>query len=185
MYKKIIIFTVLVTALVYACKKSEPFDTVTQEDLADRYCNDPIAINYNIGFPGTPDNSICIYPTDVFTDTYELEDSVFNADVELDTVYNYTVRFLRISQTRVFLTGYCPGGDSLELTADRYYKASVDSTLLLPDSTLLPGQVFCRQLDTISGSIIKYPDDSNKIRITFTIASDTGINLHYGTGIKK
>jgi hypothetical protein len=171
-------------ALFYACSKSEPFDTASEEQFATPYCNDPIAINYNQGFPGTVDNGVCVYPTDVFTGTYELKDSVYDADFNLDTVFNYVVSFHRMSLTRVKLSGFCPSGDTVRLTADRYYKAAVDSTMLV-DSSMVEGHVFCRAIDTIKGMISKYSGDTERIRVNFIIASDTGINYHIGTGIKK
>lgn len=171
-------------ALFYACSKSEPFDTASQEQFADKYCNDPIAINYNHGFPGTADNAICIYPTDVFKGTYELKDSIYDADFNLDTVLGYMVSFHTVSRTRVKLSGFCINGDTVRLTADRYYRAAVDSTML-PDSSMIEGHLFCRAIDTIKGTITQFGSDTSKIRINFIIASDTGINYHIGTGIKK
>lgn len=191
MYKKSIIFILLIAGIVYGCTKDEPFDTPNDEQFQSRYCNDPKAINFNIGFPGVADNSICIYPTQVFNGSFNLRDSVFNGEFQLDTVLEYIVSFQKgldsnqqPSNSKLILKGFCPAGDELTLTADRYYKASVDSTMLV-DSTLLPGQVFCRTTDTISGTISKYADDSNKIRINLIIYSDTGINYHIGTGIKN
>lgn len=185
MFKKALIFIVVMSGIIYACKKEEPFDTITEEQLASRYCNDPEAINFNVGFPGTADNSICRYPTEVFYGSYSLKDSIYNASFELDTVLEYTFTFHQLSRTKLHVSGFCTGGDSIHLTADRYYKASVDSTILLPDSTLLPGSVFCRTVDTLSGTISKYANDSNKIRLNFIIYSDTGINYHVGTGTKN
>jgi hypothetical protein len=171
-------------ALFYACSKSEPFDTASAELFSDRYCNDPIAINYNHGFPGTADNSICIYPTDVFKGSFSLKDSIYDADFNLDTVLDYLVTFHTVSLTNVKLSGFCINGDTVRMTADRYYRAAVDSTML-PDSSMVEGHVFCRGVDTIKGNIIKYDGDTAKIRINFIIASDTGINYHIGTGIKQ
>ncbi|MBW7912689.1 MAG: hypothetical protein H3C54_03075 [Taibaiella sp.] len=171
-------------ALFYACTKQEPFDTASQEKFAGRYCNDPIAINYNHGFPGTADNSICIYPTDVFQGSFVLKDSVYDADFNLDTVLDYMVKFNTISLTNTRLSGFCINGDTVRLTADRYYRAAVDSTML-PDSSMIEGHVFCRGVDTIKGNILKIEGDTPKIRINFIIASDTGINYHIGTGIKQ
>lgn len=178
-----IFICIAVILLVYACKKPTPFDNPTDEQFINRYCNDPAAINFNHGFPGTADNSICIYPTDVFTGTYKLKDSIFNGEFELDTILDYTVSFHTTSLTQLKLSGFCINGDTVRLTADRYYKAAVDSTRL-QDSSMFEGHVFCRGLDTIRGTINKYKTDSNKIRVNFIIASDTGINYHIGTGIK-
>lgn len=176
--------TIALLALFYACAKKEPFDTATAEQFADKYCNDPIAINYNHGFPGTADNSICVYPTDVFQGSFTLKDSIYDADFNLDTILDYTVTFKTISLTKTRLSGFCINGDTVRLTADRYYRAAVDSTML-PDSSMVEGHVFCRGVDTIRGNITKYEGDTAKIRINFIIASDTGINYHIGTGIKK
>lgn len=175
--------TILLLSTFYACQKSEPFDSPDKNDFDRLYCNDPIAINYNFNFPGTVDNSTCIYPTDVFEGSFLLRDSIYNAEFALDTVNEITVSFVRLSQTELLLKGFCPSGDTLTLTADRYYRASVDSTLILPDSTFLDGQVFCRSLDTLSG-FIKSITDSNRIQVNFTIVSDTGVNYHIGTGTK-
>ncbi|MCB0696444.1 MAG: hypothetical protein KDC07_03720 [Chitinophagaceae bacterium] len=184
MFKKISIF-IVVALLVYSCSKKAPFDTVTEDDLATHYCNDPLAINYNHGFPGTPDNSVCVYPTEVFTGTYSLTDSIYNGEYELDTILYYTIGFKANSLTELRMYGFCPSGDSVRLTADRYYKALVDSTLSLPDSNMVEGHVFCRAVDTIKGTINKYIGDSTMLRINLTIASDTGVNYHIGTGVKK
>lgn len=184
MTRKILIYVVGLV-LVYGCaKKDAAFDDPASENFETPYCNDPIAINYNHGFPGTAQNSVCIYPTDVFKGSYLLRDSIYNGQFELDTVLEYLVSFNTLSLTKVTMSGFCPTGDVVRLTADRYQKASVDSTLLLPDSTLVEGQSFCRSADTIMGSISKYNNDSGKIRINFIIASDTGINYHIGTGIR-
>lgn len=183
MFRKLSI-CILLLMLLYACDKSKPFDTATDEQFASLYCNDPVAINYNQGFPGTVDNSTCIYPTDVFKGTYLLRDSILNGEFELDTILEYKVTFHTLSLTQLRLSGFCINGDSVRLTADRYYKAAVDSTLLLPDSTMMEGHVFCRGLDTIMGNLSKLGGDTDRIRINFIIASDTGINYHIGTGIK-
>ncbi len=179
-----IFISIAVLALFYACSKSEPFDTAAADQFSDRYCNDPIAINYNHGFPGTADNSICIYPTDVFKGSFSLKDSIYDADFNLDTVLDYLVTFHTVSLTNVKLSGFCINGDTVRMTADRYYRAAVDSTML-PDSSMVEGHVFCRGVDTIKGNISKYDGDTAKIRINFIIASDTGINYHIGTGIKQ
>lgn len=183
MHRKLLTY-IIAGLLFFGCKKSEPFDKADESQFTTRYCNDPIAINYNHGFPGTADNTVCIYPTDVFSGTYEFKDSIYDADFNLDTILNYVVSFHKVSLTKLNLSGFCVNGDTVRLTADRYYKAAVDSTML-PDSSMIEGHIFCRAIDTLSGIISKYNDDSNKIKVNFIIASDTGINYHIGTGIKK
>src|SRR6187402_2801114 len=108
-----IFICIAVILLIYACNKSEPFSTPTDEQFTNRYCNDPTAINFNHGFPGTADNSICIYPTDVFTGAYQLKDSIYNGEFELDTVLDYTVKFHTTSLTQLKLSGFCANGDTV------------------------------------------------------------------------
>ena len=174
---------IIIGLLFLGCAKSDPFNKADGSQFVTHYCNDPIAINYNYGFPGTADNKVCIYPTDVFSGTFELKDSIYDADFNLDTILNYVVSFHRVSLTQLKLSGFCINGDTVRLTADKYYRAAVDSTML-HDSSMIEGHVFCRAIDTLRGTINKYKDDSNKIKINFIIASDTGINYHIGTGIK-
>lgn len=183
MSKNVFIVILLITAM-YSCTKSEPYNEPNEQLFENKYCNDPEAINYNDGFPGTPDNSICIYPKDVFVGTYALRDSVLNLDFELDTIWVMDISVYALSNNVLRVTGFCNQGDSLDFTADRYYKATADS-VLFPDSTLLPGQYGCRALDTLIGTLRKDQLDTNLLRINWTITSDTGINYHIGTAVKK
>lgn len=182
MSKKILILIVLISTF-YGCAKNAPFNDPNESLFENKYCNDPEAINYNDGFPGTPDNNTCIYPRDVFVGTYSLRDSILNVDFELDTVWVMDISVFANSNNVLRITGFCDG-DSLDFTADRYYKATADS-VMFPDSTLLPGQYGCRTLDTLVGTLTKDKIDTNRLKINWTITSDTGVNYHIGTAIKK
>lgn len=181
-----ILFTVLLlTTCGVACMKEDP-GVANQYDSSlfnTPYCNDPEAINYNWDFPGTPDNSICFYPTDVFAGTYLFDDTIYNEAYERDTILQYQIVIRAYSNTRFALVGFC--GDSIKLTADRFFKATIDSTLNTIDQTPLNGQIVCRTVDTISGTINTSFADSTRIRINFNVASDTGLNYHVGTAIQQ
>ena len=168
--------------LFISCSKMQDGDV--KDNLFDRpYCNDPDAVNYNRDFPGTPDNTTCFYPKDLFAGTYLFKDTVYNADYERDTILDYNITIVAKNNTLLKLAGFC-GQDSVTLIADRYYKATVDSTTF-QDSTKIAGQLLCRNTDTLSGIITTDEADSNKIRFIWAIASDTGLNYHSGTAIKQ
>lgn len=185
-----IIATVILaaTALIWGCKKTDETATITDDRLNRPYCNDPLAINYNWDFPGTPDNTKCFYPIDIFGGTYKFTDSIYDADYQPDTVLSYALQLFSIngSKVKIGIKGFC-ANETLTLTADRFYKAYLDSLSAVVNGfdTKLAGQLSCRKVDTISGYIQKSKTDSSKLSIYFTIASDTGISYHKGTAIKQ
>lgn len=181
MRKTIGIFCLTIT--IWGCSKTNENTSVDDGLFTRKYCNDPEAVNFNHGFPGTPDSSICFYPKDVFAGSYLVKDSIFNTEFELDTVLEKIISFIAVNNSNLKVNGFCPSGDPLYFTADRFYKAQSDS-LTLGDSTKLPGQLICSTSDTLIGTINKIEVDTPKIRINWTVASDTGINYHIGTGIK-
>ncbi len=182
--------TLAATAIIWGCKKEEASYTANPDDVRlDRpYCNDPEAINYNWNFPGTPDNTTCFYPIDIFGGTYQFTDSIYDADYKPDTVLKYPIRLFSLNNSRVKIgiLGFCDN-DTLTLTADRFYKAFIDSLDATVNGfdTKLSGQLTCRQVDTINGYVQKSQTDSTKLSVYFTILSDTGISYHKGTAIKQ
>lgn len=140
------------------------------------YCNDPEAINYNYNFPGNPDNSVCIYPTDPFVGTYELMDTVYTADYASYYVKRDTVVINAINYTKMSMAGLCDGGQSLQMTAGRYYRGSIDTTIGI-------GQPLCAAKDTVNG--IVSIDSLGDLSLMFTMYSDTaGVKFHIGKGTK-
>lgn len=171
-------------SLLAACSKPDNSGKDISDKLTNLYCNDPEAINYNWEFPGTPDNSTCFYPKDIFVGQYSFADSIYNANLELKRVNNITLTVYANSNNILRVTGFCSNTDSIRLTADRFYKSYADSTVT-QDSVVLDGQVVCRTVDTLSGYLIKDKNDSTKLSINITVASDTGLNYHLGTAYKK
>jgi hypothetical protein len=173
-----------------SCKKWE--DPKAQDDPRineRRYCNDPLAVNYNWNFPGKPDNTTCFYPTDVFKGTYLFKDSVYKADNTFDSARSlttYTLNIFPFDKNHFAIVGFCGANDSLKFTAERStYRANGDSTILMANDIKAYGQFFCRTQDTLSGYLIKDRSDSSKLLVEFAVLSDTGLNFHRGTAIKQ
>ncbi len=178
-----LVFLLLTLTIASCSKYKDPKGNYDPRLDSTFYCNDPEAINYNYGFPGTPDNSICFYPTDAYKGNYQFTDSVYNLDNSFDSARSLTTFNLSIfplSKSRFVMTGYCGGTDSLFFKVER---VSLQATL---DTVVGMGQFFCRQEDTISGFFSKSRlDSSNKITAMFTVVSDTAINFHRGTLLKQ
>jgi hypothetical protein len=173
------------SAVFFSCAKWKDPAPVNDPRLTNPYCNDPAAVNYNWGFPGKPDNSICFYPNSLFVGSYMYYDSVYK-----DTLFLGADSFLinisspDTSHTRIFLNGMC--GHTLLLTALPGYQATVD-TVVGDTATANSGQLgFCRQQDTLSGIISRDRLDSPTVlHISFQVASDTGLTTHIGSAKKQ
>ncbi|MBC7553481.1 MAG: hypothetical protein H7257_05840 [Taibaiella sp.] len=164
-----------------ACKKWEDPAAVSDPRLTNPYCNDPDAVNYNWGFPGKPDNTLCYFPTDLFKGTWLLVDSVYITSTGLfihaDSIY-LNIYPIAQSHTKLAVLGFCGGGDTLKMTAAAAsYNAAVDTTL--GDSLTNRGQKWCRIQDTVNGSIFNSRIDS-MLHITLQVISDTGVTTHLG-----
>ncbi len=167
-----------VAVLVFSCAKYK--DPAPRNlGLTNPYCNDPAAVNYNWGFPGKPDNTVCLYPCDFFRGIYTYYDSVYR-----DTLFLYADSFTMtidtLSHTKISVLGFCNGGNRFTATASPTYTATVDTTV--GDSTVLHlGQLLCRPNDTLTGTITRDLIDSNLFRVNLQIVSDTGISIHVGS----
>jgi len=185
------LFFALGAFFVLSCAKYKDTKATPDPRLTNPYCNDPTAVNYNWGFPGVPDSSICFYPTDVFNGTWEYHDSVF---VQPSGLFIYADSFVmtitKLSKTQMTVLGFCSGGGSLNLTAGPLFVATVDSTI--KDSLLNAtigadeGQPFCIAQDTVNGTFTKDIISDSIIHVSLTVNSDTGVvSTHIGTAYKK
>ena len=167
----------------FSCKKYQDPPPTTDPRLTNHYCNDPLAVNYNWGFPGIPDNTKCFYPTDLFAGTYSFVDSVYDAT---QTYFLFAdsliLTFKALSDTQISVSGFCSGAGNLRMTA-RSYVASMDSII---GDTLTParGQQWCRLQDTVSGTITDNTIDTT-LHVYLQIISDTGITFHTGRARKR
>ena len=170
-------------SVFYSCKKWVDPPATNDPRLTNPYCNDPNAVNYNWGFPGKPDNSLCYYPTDLFKGTYQFVDSVYIASTSL-FIYTKTetLQVYARSQTKLSIFGFCDAGDSLLLHATNNYIATVDS--LIGDTLTIRGQYLCRIQDTINGTIT-YSRIDSLLHVNLQVVSDTGqTTLHIGKARK-
>lgn len=170
-----LLFLILLTA---ACKPYKDPDPITDPRLENSsYCNDPAAINYNWGFPGIPDNNLCIFPSDLFEGNYKWYDTIRD---ETGAVLGFDSVFATVSQidtTRININGRC--GYDLKLTADKFLNIAIDSVQG-------NGQQFCQLSDTIIGAGSKSGfSDTTSFTLNYIIVSDTGTSIHESIFIKQ
>src|SRR5690606_3851832 len=115
---------VLSGVLYSGCTRYEDPAPAEDDPRLDRpYCNVPGAVNYNWGFPGTPDSSTCIYPVDSFIGNWLLRDTVFFSDQSYDTVTSRILSILAVTgdstRSRLQLSGWC-GPELLQATANKF-----------------------------------------------------------------
>lgn len=177
---------------LFSCKKwSDPAAPQDPRLNEKKYCNDPEAVNYNWNFPGQPDNTVCIFPADLYQGTYSFTDSIYNSQSVFDSARSqqiYILRLVPVGKRHLRIVGFCGGTDSLKFTAERStYRATADTTLFLNDTTKVHGQLFCRTQDTLTGFVRKNQNDSTGKTIHFDlrVVSDTGVYFHRGTAIKQ
>lgn len=177
----------LTAGLLASCKKWKDEKGPTDPRLSRKYCNDPEAVNYNWDFPGTPDNSTCIYPSSGFKGTYLFTDSVFDAATNtFIKAINYTLYFGPSGKQQFGVSGFCSNTDSVFFHSNRYYKAVGDTVLRSSrDTSNGAGQFFCRTQDTLTGSIDRVGTNDSFFSISLTVVSDTGTTLHTGTAVKQ
>jgi hypothetical protein len=179
-YRNLLYIAFFVLVGLFSCKKYEDTKGVHDPRLdSTYYCNDPAAVNYNWGFPGIPKDSLCFYPTDVFSGTYLFKDSIYTPEgLAPVMILPLTLNMYKLTKTNLRVTGFCPSGDSLRFTVDRYYKA-------YGDTTVVSGQTFCNIVDTMSGTMTKYNTNDTILYVDFTVVSDTGTTYHRGTAYKQ
>ncbi len=185
-------YFILITALLgiaglAACEKYKdpaPVDL----GLTRKYCNDPIAANYNDSFPGVPDNSVCIYSNELFEGTWLFRDSVYLPDMTFLRTRDYTLTFnpgdpaLDSLKNKVSVSGFCSNGNTLALTANRYGLAMTDT--LLPNTD--GGQLFCNSTDTVSGMFrLIFEPTGSRIHIQLNEHVSDSSYIHTGYATKQ
>lgn len=181
----IVVYAAFCGAVFLSCKKYQDPAPVNDPRLTRPYCNDPAAVNYNWDFPGKPDNSVCFYPTDKFAGQYIVMDTIVRAsDALFLRADSFEINISKQSYTKVIVTGFCQPGGSLSMTVSKTLIAATDTTV--GDSTTANvGELFCRQADTVFGTLIRDPLDQKLLKVSFTVVSDTGTTFIYGSARKK
>ena len=184
----IAVLLTLAGVIFYSCKKYKDPPPGSDPRLTHPYCNDPAAVNYNVGFPGKPDISLCFYPSDLFVGTYLCRDTVVVGTsglfISADSFYINIFRTSTTDKSKIGVSGFCGAGFNLLLTADISYSANVDTTMT--DTLLVHrGQTFCHPYDTITGTLTRDRIDSTLVLISFTVYSDTATYIYSGRAIKQ
>jgi hypothetical protein len=182
----ILILIAIGTLVLFSCAKYKDSKATADPRLTNPYCNDPNAVNYNWGFPGKPDNSVCFYPTDIFKGVYQYHDSIFLTStglfVRADTL---TLMITKVNSTKFTIAGFCPSGATLSLTAGANYTATLD-TAIGDTTTAIRGQQLCGVADTVNGTLTKDRLNDSVMYINFLVASDTGVyTSHVGQALLK
>ncbi len=163
--------------LVWGCTKYK--DPAPQNlNLTNKYCNLPNAINYNWGFPGTPDNTVCIFPTDEVTGSFTFYDSLLDATGILLPYDTFDVLITKINDTSININGWCNNTKSITAKVKRNLRFSLDSNTDL-------GSLLCANTDTISGSGIKNNIGDSIINFSYKLHTSTNLQIHKGVFIKK
>lgn len=174
-YLQLLLFALLFT--FSACEKWA--DTPAKNlGLTNKYCNIPSAINYNYGFPGIEDNTVCVFPATPFAGTYTYQDSIYDNANQLFLGELLTLNITALDSTHFTLNGFCANSNFIRFTANRYYRAVSDS--IIGQGT----QLFCRDLDTLSG-MLEYNNIDSSMTLELLVVSDTSIITHKGKAYKK
>jgi hypothetical protein len=172
---KVLSLLVIIITNLIACK---PYKDPAPKDLGltNPYCNNPFAVNFNWGFPGKPDNSVCIFPAQVFAGTYKLYDSITSNNAA--TIFNdsSTISLVRINDSTLTLSNHCAGNNYV-VRATKTLQFYVDSSTML-------GAPFCNG-DTIAGLARKLNINDSIVTYTYDLNNNGGIVKHKAILIKQ
>lgn len=173
----------LAAIVLYACSKyKDPPPAKPPDGLTNHYCNDPLAVNYNWGFPGIPDSTICYYPRDSFMGNWIFNDTVYLPDGTISTTQTIPLTFGATEdtvKTHLTVKGWCPDPTiPFYITANKFSRADADT--LIEGSW---GQFLCSSSDTMNGFFLKNP--GNTMRVELTITNAVGTTYHKGTAVKQ
>ncbi len=178
-------------ALVVACagfllgscdKYADPPNSNGDDRLTNPYCNDPRAINYNWGFPGKPDSTVCKYPIDNFKGSWQFNDTVYLPDSSIAEIASRNLTFTSTEDTvlqHLNVTGFCNNNRGIKITADLFQTALTDTLIPFTEG----GQLFCSDADTVMGKFVSI-DSAKQIKISLTEITPLGTRYHTGIAIK-
>lgn len=168
----------LFMVLGMACKRYTDPDPFSDDRLTNPYCNDPSAVNYNWGFPGKPDNSVCVYPSAVFAGQYQVNDTVWDNAQNPVLTQSFSLHIIPIDTVRMKLIGFC---DTAVHTAraNRFLRFNLDTVIGL-------GQLYCAGKDTllVQGNKLSLTDTGG-FNMEYYLMTDTGVVIHRGRAYKQ
>lgn len=180
---KILGITAALSAMIlYACSKYKDPPNANPVETGRHYCNDSRAINYNWGFPGTPDNDTCVYPVDSMLGNWKFTDSIFLPNGNLQEVTTRNLNFTSTEDTvfrHMAVSGWCSGAP-IHITVDKYSFAYTD--------TLIEGaygQLLCAVTDTVTGNFKKREAQRDTMDIDLTLSAPEGVTRHKGIALRQ
>lgn len=181
-FVKISLFFAALSMFFIACEKykDKKGDDI-QDQLKNKYCNIPFAINYNWGFPGIEDNSTCYFAYEFFEGSWIFIDTVSKDEVVLsiDTIpISFARKEADTTLASIEMMGLC-NLEKLNLITDKFYNAITD--------TMENGekfQVICNNQDTIAGTIARHISDSTNLSIKLSVTNANGTFIHKGIAIR-
>jgi hypothetical protein len=177
-FKNFALLLVLLPFFTQNCAKYKDPSFIKIDTFSNHYCNNNKAVNYNWGFPGVADNSICIFPADVFKGNYIFYDSLQDANGIFLPTTNFNLNITKESDSTIFIEGLCASALILKAHATKNLRFTLDSTQS-------NGQIFCATVDTVNGfAILRNYGDSNFI-FSYNVVTPTGIQVHKGTVVKN
>jgi hypothetical protein len=154
------------------------------EKVKDEIC---ITISDDIGIVGSirskpggyfEDNSICIFPADLFAGNYTYYDSILDVVNQIYIPYDtMDITINKLTDSTMTIVGQC-AATQLTARATKNYRFSLDST---SDK----GQTYCTINDTISGAGIKQQFNDTIFKYNYTISNNDIIQEHKGYLFKK
>jgi hypothetical protein len=169
---------ILIASIAINATACKPYKDPAPKDLGltNPYCNNPFAVNFNWGFPGKPDNTVCIFPAQVFAGNYKLYDSITSNNAS--TIFNDSalVSLAQLNDSTLTLSNHCVGNNYV-VRATKTLQFYVDSTTLL-------GAPFCNG-DTIAGNARKLNIDDSIITYTYDLNNNGTTIKHKAILIKQ
>lgn len=154
------------------------YEDKTLQDWDDQdnsyYCNQADAINYNWGFPGLINDSICIFPNEVFEGTWYLTDTIFNDTLGIEQIQERWVTIDWVADDTISyklkMMGFCEEDQPLYFDANRFMLANI-----VDDLEDTNGQLYCDLTSSISGNIRKDNIDSDTLYLQMLQQTNTDL----------
>lgn len=174
---------ILMALLGVGCSTyTDPEKPDIEDELQNKYCNIPTAVNYNWNFPGKEDNSICFYSWDLYEGSWQFIYDVYAANNNIDKLFSDTIilsfskNVADTTKASMQVSGWCASG-SMNILIDRFYIAKTDT---MPNG--FNYQIVC--LDTLSGTLEKNILDTATLSLKMAVNSPNGQFNYIGVGTK-
>jgi hypothetical protein len=168
----------IILLIAPSCKRYKDPTPITTDKLTQHFCNNPKAVNYNWGFPGIADSTLCFFPADLFIGNYTYYDSLLD---DANGIYlpfdTMDVTIAKINDSSIQLIGLCLA-TPFSAKATKNYRFTIDSTTAF-------GQVFCSNADTMNGTGIKVQFNDTNFVYNYQLVNNGKTTMHKGWLIKK